>query len=369
MLLVKPFLGCNRNCKYCFEGDYRQDNPPKMDHEIKLVLDSMEANLNGNRLVCLHGGEPLMLPKSDIEQILKKGYQLTSRIAIQTNAFLLDDEHMELFKKYNTSVGISYDGFGNLNEARMNQGEAKEIWQKVKRLIEKGIRTSLIVVVSRANAGTPNRLQRLKQFLIEARKLGTTRGRLNPCDHPDWMLDKERLVKVYRDLAVFTMVNGLLWGPFTDIWNALRHRGPVVCTFNDCDPFHTRSATVILGDGSVTNCIKMAIQTNFIRHAKATDMRSQILLSKPEEEGGCQGCSWWDNCHGGCPAAAIDKDWRNRTIFCSMYKAMFGLYRNVQRWGDRGQSPLNCSQKVTQKLPPKTTRPKPEAKKITCTVT
>lgn len=339
MLLVKPYLGCNRNCSYCFEGDYRQNNQPKMDYDIDKVLQSMHDNLNGNKIVCLHGGEPLMLPKSDIEQILKKGYQLTSRTAIQTNAFLLDDKHMELFKKYNTSVGVSYDGFGNLNEARMNRSEAKEIWQKVKRLIEGGVRTSLIVVVSRANAGTQNRLQRLKQFLIEARDLGIGGGRLNPCDHPDWALDKERLSSVYQDLAVFVMVNRLRWGPFTDIWNSLRHRGPVVCTFLDCDPFHTKAATVILGDGSVTNCLKMAIMTDFARHDRTASIRSHVLSSKPEEKGGCQGCPWWNNCHGGCPAQAIDDDWRNRTAFCPMHKSLFGLYQNVQWWGAGGGQP------------------------------
>ncbi|GAI12962.1 unnamed protein product, partial [marine sediment metagenome] len=217
-----------------------------------------------------------MLPKADIEQILKKGQQLTGRTAIQTNGFLLDDEHIEIFKKCDTSVGISYDGHGTLNEARMNSEEAAEIWQKVERLIKEGIRTSLIVVVSRANAGTQDKLLRLKQFLIEARNIGIGGGRLNPCDHPDWSLDKERLVEVYQDLAMFVMANRLRWGPFTDIWNSLRHRGPVVCTFLDCDPHHTRAATVILGDGSVANCLKMAIQTGFVRHASAAGTRSQI---------------------------------------------------------------------------------------------
>lgn len=333
MLLVKPYLDCDRDCKYCYQGDYRLENPQKMDYNIKKVLDSIEANLNGSNTVCLHGGEPLMLPKSDIEQILRKGYQLTSRTAIQTNAFLLDDEHMELFKKYNTSVGISYDGFGNLNEARMNKSEAKEIWDKVERLIKGKIRTSLIVVISKANAGTQDRLLRLKQFLLEARNLGISVGRLNPCYHPTWDLDTESLVKVYQGLAVFTMVNGLRWGPFIDIWNSLTHRDHVVCTFTECDPFHTKSATVILGDGSVTNCIKMAIQTDFIRHDSFSNDRSKILLSKSEEEGGCQGCQWWTYCYGGCPAQAIDEDWRNRTIFCPAYKGMFSIYRNVLRWG------------------------------------
>lgn len=333
MLLVKPFLGCDRNCAYCFQGNYRKDNLPKMDYNIEEVLKSMEANLNGSKIVCLHGGEPLMLPIEDIEQILKKGHQLTSRTAIQTNGFLLNDKHVELFKRYDTSVGISYDGFGKLNEARMNPDEAREIWQKVKWLIRKGVRTSLIVVVSKANAGTQDKLLKLKRFIVEARNLGISGGRLNPCDYPGWTLENRRLVEVYQDLAVFVMVNRLRWGPFTDIWQSLRHRGGVVCTFLDCDPFHTRAATVILGDGSVTNCLKMAIQTDFVRHASATSIRSEVLSSKTEEENGCQGCPWWYNCYGGCPAQAIDEDWRNRTTFCSLYKALFRLYQNVQQWG------------------------------------
>ena len=331
MLLVKPYLGCNRSCQYCFEGAWRNDTQPAMDYEIDMVLEAMHTNLTGARVACLHGGEPLMIPKEDIDRILQKGHQLTGRTAIQTNGFLLDDDHMDIFKRYNTSVGVSYDGFGDLNEARMNEEEAEAIWDKVKTVQGRGLRTTLIVVVSKANAGTPDKLEQLKQFLIETKKLGITGGRLNPCDHPDWILPIDRMCEVYRDLAIFVMENNMHWGPFTDMWNSLRHHGPVVCVFRDCNPFNTQAATVILGDGSVTNCIKMAIKTNFEK-TDGSNPRTEALLTKTQGENGCLGCQWWNYCQGGCPSCGIDGNWGNRSIFCEMYKTVFSLYSNMQRW-------------------------------------
>lgn len=331
MLLVKPYLGCNRHCAYCFEGDWRNDTRPAMDYDIDKVLQAMHDNLNGARIACLHGGEPLMLPKDDIDRILQKGHQLTGRTAIQTNGFLMDDDHLAIFKRYHTGVGVSYDGFGDLNKARMNESEADEIWQKVLKLIEEGIRTSIIVVVSRANAGSKDKLKRLEQFLIEAKKQGVVGGRLNSCDHPDWILPVGKLREVYRNLALFVMENNIRWGPFTDMWNSLRHQGPVVCVFRGCNPLNTQAATVILGDGSVANCIKMSIKNDFERKDNPNP-RTKELLTKAQDKGGCAECAWWNYCHGGCPAQGIDDDWQNRSIFCPIYKEIFPLYRSIQTW-------------------------------------
>ena len=329
MLLVKPYLGCNRQCIYCHQADYRAENKTEMDYDIQAITDSMKENLNGNRLVCLHGGEPLMLPKTDIEKILQTGHRLTGRTSIQTNAFLLDDDHIKIFKRYSTSVGISYDGFGDLNSYRMTSKESDNIWDTMKKLRENNLNVGIITVVSKANAGSMEKLKDLCDFLLGAKELGI-HGRLNPCYHLESQPDN--LFEIYQSLAAFVIMNDIQWGPFTDIWNSLRHRGMVVCVFTNCDPFHTQAATVIKGDGSVINCLNISFQTNFERHDKPDNTRAEILLSKTQEQGGCKGCRWWSSCYGGCPAHGENNDWRNRTFFCNLYQGIFGIYHNMQNW-------------------------------------
>jgi len=155
---------------------------------------------------------------------------------------------------------------------------------------------------------------------------------LNPCmGAPEYELDEKRLIEVYLDLARFCLERNLRWSPFEDIVHALQGK-PRVCTFSGCDPFSTPSATVILGDGSVTNCMRTNQEYILLRHPVKMNIRSEILSEIPQEFGGCQGCKYWTACYGGCPSGAINNDWRNRTYLCPLWKALFQFFENVLKF-------------------------------------
>jgi uncharacterized protein len=326
-LLIKPFLGCNLNCKYCYERKYRRKYKPKANYNLDLVLKRMEEFKNLE--IDLHGGEPLAMPKKDVERIFAKMYELQGRSGVQTNGTLIDDEYIEMFKKYKTHVGISFDGPGELSEFR--GPKAYNLHKTIERLVSEGISTSIIIVISKSNAGTEERLKKLKEYLLELDKLKVS-GRLNPCmGAPDYELDEKRLIEVYLDLARFCLERNLRWSPFTDIVWGLQGK-PRVCTFSGCDPFSTPSATVILGDGSITNCMRTNQEGILLRHPVKMDIRNEILAETPQEFGGCKGCKYWTACYGGCPSGAINGDWRNRTYLCPLWKALFQFFENVLRF-------------------------------------
>jgi uncharacterized protein len=327
MLLIKPFLGCNLSCKYCYQGNYRRKYNPKADYDLNLVLKRMEEFKDLE--MALHGGEPLAMPKKDVEKILAKMSELQGRSAIQTNGTLIDEDYIRMFKKYKTNVGISFDGPGELSEFR--DPRAFNLDKTIERLVKEGISTSIIIVISKSNAGDDERLRRLKEYLLKLNELKIT-GRLNPCTGaPKYELDEKRLIEVYLDLARFCLENNLKWSPFVDIVHGLQGKERV-CTFSGCDPFSTPSATVLLGDGSITNCMRLNQEYILLRHPVKMDIRNEILTETPQEYGGCKGCKYWTACYGGCPSSGIGGDWRNRTYLCNLWKTLFQFFENVLRF-------------------------------------
>lgn len=333
-ILVKPFLGCNLNCEYCYETQHREQHRPEMDYNLQSVLTAMEeqAKQRGQGVTFgLHGGEPLCMPKQDVEAILAKAQELAGGCSVQTNATLVDDDHIAMFKKYKASVGFSLDGPGELSRFRMSLEQADKIMALVHRLIEQeNMRVAVMCVLSKANVGTSELLSRFKIWLLELRQLEVG-GRMNPCaNSPQHQVDPKTLADIYLDLAKFQMEHGMSWSPFIDMVMRVRGEG-AVCAFMGCDIFHTDSCTVILGDGSITNCMRVNQGDIILRHPAKYNTRDEILQEIPQENGGCRGCEFWEPCHGGCPMMALDDDWRNRTYMCPVRKKLLGFYTSVTR--------------------------------------
>lgn len=116
-------LGCNLNCKYCYEGLHSKDNQKMLsvsdfkkafDTYVyeRCVLGSIENQVKWH----FHGGEPLLYDKKDLVECIK--YIKRRRkcfpnvyYCIQSNGLLLDDVLASFFAKEGVTIGISFDGF------------------------------------------------------------------------------------------------------------------------------------------------------------------------------------------------------------------------------------------------------------------
>ena len=317
-VLLKPYLGCNLKCKYCYEEDYRHSHDIKQDYNIDKMFESVDL-IKRKRSIILHGGEPLCLPIEDVEKILSEIFNRIGRSSIQTNATLITDKHIELFKKYKTSVGISIDGDSGLSSFRFGLDTEKKVLNTMDILRANGISTSFITVVSESNASTDEQLLQLETWLYDIYKKGIT-GRVNPCVGLG-QLPIKRMVEVYTRLTKFYLLNGFAVSPVNDLASKI-NGGTGVCMFSGCDIYSTQAATVILGDGTITNCMKTNHEDVYIRDTRSNKIRDKILKQTPQENGGCSGCEYWDYCNGGCPSTGIDGDWRNRTEICEVWKAI-----------------------------------------------
>jgi uncharacterized protein len=334
-ILIKPSLKCNMNCAYCYELPIRQAEKGfewNLVNVLKRIDDVMAQKRHDTPT--LHGGEPLTLPRNELEIFFKTMYEKNGYGGIQTNGTLIDDELIEMFKKYKVSVGVSIDGPWPLNRFRYNEEVTNKVIKNIYRMRAEQISVSIIAVISRAN-GLPEQRQALKDFLLEIKGIGVHSGRLNLCkaNTPElaskFELTTEEAIDFYKDMGAFVFDNGLDFQPFRDIVDNLLGLGTGTCVYTKCDYWSTASAVVILGDGSLTSCLKTAIDGQpFVRDTKETYERYEILKSIPKEEGGCGGCRYWRICFGHCPSEAKDGDWRNKSRYCDVYYSQYEFIEN-----------------------------------------
>ena len=329
---------CNLQCEYCYEHIYRtriNHKPIDMDAVRHQIYNEQEAPY-------LHGGEALLAPIEIIEEILSLSFQKVGHSSIQTNGTLINHKHIALFKKYNTSVGISIDGPGSLGQYRKTLGGGNPtgdlVMDKIRTLRDAGVSVGIICVLTKANA-LPEQRDEFKAWVKELHELGVS-GRMNPAqiDYPSVQkiaLTAEELEEFYRDMARFILLEiGGDWLPYRDIVDSLLGLNQGTCCFGECDYYNAIAERVIFSDGSTGSCLKTAKTGHIYPRFQNADanpkgfakIRYDILPLINQEDGGCKGCKYWRNCTGGCPSEGIEGDWRNRTRYC---KAYYGLFEEV----------------------------------------
>lgn len=116
---------CNYKCAYCYE-DFKSESEFTEYQLIKTIDYIFESDKSNKISICFMGGEPL-LKKDLIRQALDYIHEhYRDRLCvyyITTNASLLDDDTIELFKCHHFHVRLSFDGtkfVHNLNRKSKN---------------------------------------------------------------------------------------------------------------------------------------------------------------------------------------------------------------------------------------------------------
>jgi len=341
-------VACNLACTYCYQEPMRQAGNISAKYDIDKMLK--EAEKTGQSFH-VFGGEALLVSKKDLEKIWEKGLELYGQNGIQTNGALIDDEHIELFKKYSVAVGVSIDGaneLNNLREVRFKRGNdeatldaTKTIMNNIQKLVENGIATSVIITLHKLN-GMEDKLPRLMKFIRWLGDIGVKQGNIHTLEVDKTMLDQEvhvlseeENIKAFLTLAKFFSKeenSDLTWNPFKNYEDAIVNEDfqNLTCYLNRCDAMNTQAVYGIEGNGGLSNCSRT--NKEGLDWYKADDTYYERYLSlyhTPQELDGCQGCPYFMACSGGCVGEAKDNDFRNKTIYCATHKAMFSFYEDV----------------------------------------
>ncbi|SRR5579872_1463540 len=350
---VRPLnVLCNIQCLYCYQHPQRDAANIAPSYDLNKIKDAVVAE--GGPFT-LFGGEPLLMPIKDLEELWAWGYEQYSGNSVQTNGTLISDAHIVLFHKYAVRIGISLDGPGELNDVRWHGTLAKtrestaKAEAAIERLCGEGLHPSLIITLHRGNA-TEGKIPALLEWVRRLCGLGVNNFRIH-------LLESENpLIRTRFALSVAENVHALL-----AFWNLGRELPDVRldifkdmnklllgddrrvgCVWGACDPYTTGAVRGVEGQGQRSNCGRTNKDgIDFVKADAPSFERYIALYHTPQSVGGCKDCRFFLMCKGQCPGTAIDGDWRNRTEHCEIWKAIFEVLEGQMK--SEGKEPLSLS--------------------------
>lgn len=348
---VRPLgITCNLQCLYCYQHLQRDAGNVRHSYDLDKIKAAIEQE---DCFFSLFGGEALLVPEHDLEALWSWGYEKYKQNGVQTNATLINDNHLRMFKQYNVHVGVSIDGPGELNDARWAGSLERtrlmtaRIHEAIERLVRAGIRWSLIVTLHRNNA-TPDKLPRMHDWFRYMDSLGVCGVRLHLMEAETEAIRQKYTLSVAESIEAllsFASLDEELANLKFDLFKDMRHMllgqdNAVTCLWNACDPYTTRAVRGVEGDGQITKCGRTSKEGfDFIKADVEGFERYLALYHTPQANGGCRDCRFFLMCKGECPGMAIDNDWRNRSAYCQVW---FGLYDYFEkRLVEQGLSPLS----------------------------
>jgi uncharacterized protein len=350
---VRPLgVSCNINCQYCYQQPQRDAKNVPRSYDLEKIKAAVLAD---GAAFSLFGGEPLLVPKDDLEALWEWGFQHFRRNAIQTNGTMIDDDHIRMFRQYNVHVGISIDGPGSLNDVRwagsLQKTRAATLQSEasIERLCREGLNPSIILTLH-ANNSREGNLTRLLDWTRHLDTLGVRSLRLHLLEvesaavRDKYALTAEDNIHALREFyRLEPTLRTLRLDLFKDMRSMLlADDRQTTCVWNACDPYTTRAVRGVEGQGQRSNCGRTNKDgIDFVKSSEEGFERYLALYQTPQEHGGCKGCRFFLMCKGQCPGTSLDGDWRNRTEYCEVWKA---LYTDLeQELLDAGRTPLSLA--------------------------
>lgn len=336
-IIIIPTEACNFRCAYCFEPDEQHEgfDIPYDLEAIKKSIDEIWGGPYKGSDLCLHGGEPTLIPRGEMNSLLEHLHKYKQVVNIVTNGYKVDDYYIALFKKYNVYVGLSWDGPPELNVLRgpnPNDPDITAFYNEnleriAKRMREEDVWISIMCILHKANASTPEKLEKLTEWVKSLRSLGIRGGRFNlmyastPAKEQH-ELSTEEALRAWITLYEFNKKERLNYNPFREMVKNLLGCKPSPCVFNRCDFFNTHTISV-LPDGTIGNCDRTFSNGIYLRSQSGSRSGRYEALQQTQ----CKDCRYWNICGGGCPLEGENFDWRNKTKLC---KAIYGMYEYIE---------------------------------------
>jgi uncharacterized protein len=169
-IVLKIASLCNLNCSYCYIYNHEDQSyraRPKLisDEVFDATLERIEAycEARGSHTMSIifHGGEPTLMPLNRFEALAARartrlGPRLR-RLAMQSNAVLIDDQWAAALRRHDVSMAVSVDGPPNVHDAvrvdHAGRGSHAATMAGVRRLRSADIAPNVLCVINPGHSG------------------------------------------------------------------------------------------------------------------------------------------------------------------------------------------------------------------------
>jgi uncharacterized protein len=331
--MIIPTLNCQSNCKYCWGSENTNEI---MDISlIDNIIDWINNFNNETIHFTFHGGEPLIPGYDFYKEALQKLQKNTKLdgFSIQSNIWLLDEELIDLFKKYNVNVSTSIDGPKEINDNQRGDSYFDKTMNSYNLAKEKGLNINFVSTITSESKKESDEIYEFFKNNNMNLKIHGALPSLRGDNADPWTLDAneygdllvEWLDKYLYDLDKFSIVD------LDHICKSTLRRRGTLCTFADCI-----GTTLAIGhDGSIYPCYRFVGMDEYIlgnvkNKPKKEDIEQSPAWDKLQEfreyvEDNCNSCKFMKYCKGGCPYNAIVANKTPKAVDpqCESYKKIF----------------------------------------------
>lgn len=294
---------CNMKCKYCYAdgGSYGQIEKD-MSEEIALAgIEFMRKRRIINHII-LFGGEPL-LNSAAIKDIIKK-YGKEFTYSINTNATLLTEDILKLFKEYNVKVSISIDGSRETHDSQRVFNNSLPTYDVIQRNIDKIPHDLLKDIWARVTV--TNRTSSIYDDIVSIIKMGFTKIDMSFVSGNKDFSEDESVLKLWQKdikrLVPFSLnewLNGnIIIYPFVKIYQSILFgkKAQDTCTAG-------REMYSLQPNGEIVPCFKFSnYPIGYIDDDIKSSMVAEFEQYKQQVRNiVCDNCWVYDLCGGLCP--------------------------------------------------------------------
>lgn len=330
---------CNLNCTYCYEKQREYENESEIN--VKEILQFVNIFKEMKIDIQLMGGEPLLVGKSKMKEILKNIHEqnIVTKINIQTNAVLLDEEWLDIlygeFPKM--ELGISLDGDFLANKFRVDYLGRESITAVENALTLCTNKKRNIGIISVVNT---NMLHREEEILSYFSRFQCIKGiNFLPCI--DYKIHTQSYpkecsinYKQYYDFIknIFELWkckyhNNYIIEPFFSIIRSLYHKKVSFCQYSQkkcCNIF------TLYPKGIIGGCDELP--TKYCNHGNMLEIQTlkelqkrqkqiELLYHAKELNKKCNLCNYYESCQEGCIGARLNSLQGNDELEYCYYRA------------------------------------------------
>jgi uncharacterized protein len=336
-------------CKYCYTGSARRRSPhfgtlnnrfrANLPLLYRFIDQVLEYNKYGHSTFLFHGGEPLLVNPGNWTVMLNyfriKEYDVA--LHVQTNASLINDAFIDLFKEHNVQIGVSLDGPAGFNDKtrifKDGKGTFSTVFPNIQKTKQAGLPVGCLVTLNSANKTIPtlytffktnnipfnirsvfdNKYSVPNDILISTAEYATAICELfdhwfDDLDEPPPIGDFENIV------ARFIIKRNRL-----TTCNFVRNCSRSFIGFNmegylyPCNCF-----------SGTTYCYGNITKTSIKDIMRGPQIRLLSQRWAKLSASDCEGCEVYSYCYGGCPSRAFDYygNYFKKDPFCSINKSI-----------------------------------------------